>query len=220
METNIGGYHRVRWARGVLIPSPCVTDSRTLILWSQDPVPSFARFSDIPFPYGINILVATLFIFRERATVITVPMPKHDKTVNAIMDTVYIYDVRELLTPLLEVKRKLIRAGLFPGCDPDCFYCAHLPNGCENLKSGIQKWMSRRIIMFEKLPSIDNLCEVFSNGMKIEDVSVVSNIPLKIPTKAPFKISAAPRVTSVIIANPTPFPYSSDKAVPWSYDAN
>src|SRR3954469_6016956 len=68
METNIGGYHRVRWARGVLIPSPCVTDSRTLILWSQDPVPSFARFSDIPFPFGINILVATLFIFRERAT--------------------------------------------------------------------------------------------------------------------------------------------------------
>src|SRR3954469_15096268 len=68
METNIGGYHRVRWARGVLIPSPCVTDFRTLILWSQDLVPSFVRFSDIPFPYGINILVATLFIFRERAT--------------------------------------------------------------------------------------------------------------------------------------------------------
>src|SRR3954462_8190318 len=68
METNIGGYHRVRWARGVLIPSPRVTDSRTLILWSQDPVPSFVRFSGIPFPYGINILVATLFIFRERAT--------------------------------------------------------------------------------------------------------------------------------------------------------
>src|SRR3954470_21169296 len=52
----------------MLIPSPCVTDSRTLILWSQDPVPYFVRFSDIPFPYGINILVATLFIFRERAT--------------------------------------------------------------------------------------------------------------------------------------------------------
>src|SRR3954466_6059651 len=67
METNIGGYHRIRWARGVLIPSPCVTDFRTLILWSQDLVPSFVRFSDIPFPYGINILVATLFIFRERA---------------------------------------------------------------------------------------------------------------------------------------------------------
>src|SRR4051812_9791688 len=47
----------------MLIPSPCVTDSRTLILWSQDPVPSFVSFPGIPFPYGINILVATLFIF-------------------------------------------------------------------------------------------------------------------------------------------------------------
>src|SRR4051812_38231070 len=52
----------------MLIPSPRVTDSRTLILWSQDPVPYFVRFPGIPFPYGINILVATLFIFRERAT--------------------------------------------------------------------------------------------------------------------------------------------------------
>src|SRR3954469_11344148 len=157
---------------------------------------------------------------RETPNVVTAPMPKHDKTVNAIIDTVYIYDVRELSTPLLEVKRKLIQAGYFPGCDPDCFYCAHLPNGCENLKIGIQKCMDRRIIMFERLPSTDDLCEVFSNGLRIEDVSVVSNIPLKIPTKAPFKISTARKVASVIIISPTPFPYSSDKAVPWSYDTN
>src|SRR4051812_20077758 len=156
----------------------------------------------------------------ETPNVIPAPMPKHDKTVNAIIDTVYIYDVRELSTPLLEVKRKLILVGYFPGCDPDCFYCAHLPNGCENLRMGIQKWMDHRIIMFERLPSMDDLCEVFSNGMRIEDVSVVSNIPLKIPTKAPFKISATPKVASVIITSPTPFPYSSDKAVPWSYDTN
>src|SRR3954469_1522722 len=156
----------------------------------------------------------------ETPNVISAPMPKHDKTVNAIMDTVYICDVRELSTPLLEFKRKMIQVGLFPGCDPDCYYCAHLPNGCENLKRGIQKWMDHRIIMFEKIPSIDNLCEGFSNGMKMEDVSMVSNVPLKIPTKAPFKISAEPRVASVIITNPDPFPYSSYKAVPWSYGAN
>src|SRR4051812_17227818 len=49
----------------------------------------------------------------ETPNVITAPMPKHDKTVNAILDTVYIYDVTELSTPLLEVKRKLIQAGYF-----------------------------------------------------------------------------------------------------------
>src|SRR3954466_8767904 len=70
----------------------------------------------------------------ETPNVITAPMPKHDKTVNAILDTVYIYDVNELSTPLCEVKGKLIRAGYFPGCDPDCFYCSFSPNGCENLR--------------------------------------------------------------------------------------
>src|SRR3954462_15835113 len=45
----------------------------------------------------------------ETPNVITAPMPKHDKTVNAILDTVYIYDVNELSTPLCEVKGKLIQ---------------------------------------------------------------------------------------------------------------
>src|SRR3954462_15395568 len=152
--------------------------------------------------------------------VITAPMPKHDKTVNAIMNTVYIYDVNELSTPLCEVKGKLIRAGYFPGCDPDCFYCTCLPNGYENLRMGIQKWMDRRIIMFERLPSMDVLCEVFANGMRIEDASVISSLPFKISAKAPFKISATLKVASVVIASPTPFPYSLDKVVPWGYDSN
>src|SRR3954468_8030524 len=156
----------------------------------------------------------------ETPNVITAPMPKHDKTVNAILDTVYIYDVNELSTPLCEVKGKLIQAGYFPGCDPDCFYCSCLPNGCENLRMGIQKWMDRRIIMFERLPSMDVLCEAFANGMRIEDASVISSLPFKISAKAPFKISATLKVASVVIASPTPFPYSSDKAVPWGYDTN
>src|SRR3954464_12998735 len=156
----------------------------------------------------------------ETPNVITAPMPKHDKTVNAIIDTVYIYDVNEVSIPLLEVKRKFIQAGYFPGCDPDCFYCSRQPNGCENLKMGIQKHMDRRIIMFERLPSMDMLGKVFANGIRMEDVSVISSLPFKISTKAPFKLSATLKVASVVIARPTPFPYSSDKAVPWGYDTN
>ncbi|XP_058759396.1 uncharacterized protein LOC131632676 [Vicia villosa] len=124
----------------------------------------------------------------ETPNVITTPMPKHDKTVNAIMDIVYIHDVRDLSTPLLKIKRQLIQAGLFPGCDPDCYYCARLPNG-------------------------------FSHGLKFEDVSVISKAPLKIPTKAPFKIFAEPRVAPIVITKPGPIPYSSDKAIPWNYGA-
>src|SRR4051812_21107844 len=35
-----------------------------------------------------------------------------------------------------------------------------------------------------------------------------------------FKNFCYTQMASVIIASPTPFPYSSDKAVPWGYDTN
>ncbi|XP_058765417.1 uncharacterized protein LOC131638901 [Vicia villosa] len=111
----------------------------------------------------------------ETPNVITAPMPNHDKAINTIMDTVYVNDVRDLSTPLPVIKRKLLQAGLFPGCDPE------------------------------------NLCEGFSRGLKIEDMSVIS--------KAPFKISTEPRVAPVTITKPGPIPYSSDKAIPWNYGA-
>src|SRR3954469_15463977 len=152
--------------------------------------------------------------------VIIAPMPKHDNTVNAIMDTIHVYDVRDLSTPLPDIKRKLLRAGLFPGCDPDCYYCALRPEGCENLKRGIQGWMDRGTIRFEKTPTVEELCEGFSRGLKFEDVSVISKVPLKIPTKAPLKISAEPRVAPIVITQPGPIPYSSDKAIPWNYGAD
>src|SRR3954471_10134286 len=155
----------------------------------------------------------------ETPNVITAPMPKHDHTVNAIMDTIHVYDVTDLSTPLPDIKRELLRAGLFPGCDPDCYYCASLHNGCENLKRGIQGWMDRGTIRFEKTPTVEELCEGFSRGLKFEDVSMISKTPLKIPTKAPLRISTEPRVAPIIITQPGPIPYSSDKAIPWSYGA-
>src|SRR3954470_7211099 len=155
----------------------------------------------------------------ETPNVITAPMPKHDHAVNAIMDTIHVYDVRDLSTPLPDIKRKLLRAGLFPGCDPDCYYCALIPDGCENLKRGIQGWMDRGTIRFEKTPTVEELCEGFSRGLKFEDVSMISKTPLKIPTKAPLRISSEPRVAPIVITQPGPIPYSSDKAVPWNYGA-
>ncbi|XP_058754998.1 uncharacterized protein LOC131628147 [Vicia villosa] len=110
----------------------------------------------------------------ETPNVITAPMPKHNTTINAIMDVVYVHDVRDLSTPLPVIKRKLLQAGLFPGCDVGCYYCASQPNGCENLKRGIQGWRDRRTIMFEKIPSVENLCEGFSRGLKIEDPGPIS----------------------------------------------
>ncbi|XP_058756281.1 uncharacterized protein LOC131629517 [Vicia villosa] len=140
--------------------------------------------------------------------------------INAIMDVVYVHDVRDLSIPLPVIKKKLLQASLFPGCDVGCYYCASQLNGCENLKRGIQGWIDCCTIMFEKIPSIESLCEGFSRGLKIEDVSVISKAPLRIPTKGPIKITTEPRVAPLIITKPGPIPYSSDKAVPWNYGAD
>ena len=48
--------------------------------------------------------------------VITAPMPKHGQSVNAVDDDQFVSSVDELATPLLTVKRNLLRACLFPSC--------------------------------------------------------------------------------------------------------
>ena len=52
----------------------------------------------------------------EIPNVITAPMPKHGRGINAIEDDVFVTVVDELVTPLLTIKRNLLKASLFPGC--------------------------------------------------------------------------------------------------------
>ena len=51
----------------------------------------------------------------ETPNVITAPMPKHGKGVNSTDDDLFVSYVNELVTPLLIVKKNLLRAGLFSG---------------------------------------------------------------------------------------------------------
>ncbi|XP_058783353.1 uncharacterized protein LOC131658035 [Vicia villosa] len=153
----------------------------------------------------------------ETPNVITAPMPKHDKAVNAVDQESYVTNVMNLTTPLPLIKKKLLQADLFPGCIEDCYYCSSQSNGCTMLKTGIQCLMDSRTIMFEKVPSVENLCEDLAQNLKFEDVSVISRTPVRIPTKGPIKITTEPKVAPLIITKPGPIPYSSDKAVPWSY---
>ncbi|XP_058758597.1 uncharacterized protein LOC131631842 [Vicia villosa] len=147
----------------------------------------------------------------EIPNVITAPMPKHDKAINVVDDASHVADVMNLTTSLLVIKAKLLQSSLFLGCNENCYHCASQSNGCAKLKEGIQRLMNNHAIMFERIPHVKNYCQ---------DLSVISTTPVKIPANKPVKITAAPRVAYVIITNPAPFPYSSDKAVPWSYVMN
>ena len=79
-------------------------------------------------------------------------MPKHGRDVNAVEDDVFVTVVDELVTPLLTVKRNLLKAGLFPSCGEGCHLCLSLPTGCHLLKAGVQRLMDDKEILFEKAP--------------------------------------------------------------------
>ena len=90
---------------------------------------------------------------------ITSPMPKHDKGVNAIDDVIYVSTVSELTTPLPIIKKNLLQASLFLGCIKRCYCYATQPNGCKLLEEGIQRLMDNHIILVEKILSAENLLQ-------------------------------------------------------------
>ena len=77
-------------------------------------------------------------------------MPKHGRGVNVVEDDVFVTVIDELVTPLLTVKRNMLKADLFPGCGEGCHLCLSLPTSCHLLKAGVQCLMDDKEILFEK----------------------------------------------------------------------
>jgi hypothetical protein len=121
--------------------------------------------------------------------------------VNAISEEgkIGLISVNQLKTPLAEVKRQLLKNGVFPGCDGCCAACTVAPDGCVLLREAVQKMMDEGSLRFEKIDS----------GK--EDVSTITIYfdPVDLSTLA----DAAP----VTITVPGPIPYDKDDVVPWHY---
>ena len=62
----------------------------------------------------------------EKPNVISALMRKHGHNVHAVVEDLHVTDVVDLLTPLLVIKEKLMRAGIFPGCGKDCYFCLNI----------------------------------------------------------------------------------------------
>ena len=86
----------------------------------------------------------------EKPNIITAPMPKHNRGVNTIDTNLFVTSVDEVSTPLMTVKKNLLLAGLFPGCGEGCHMCSSLPSGYYLLKTGVQRLMDSKEILFEK----------------------------------------------------------------------
>ena len=101
----------------------------------------------------------------EKSNVISAPMPKHGHNAHAIEEDLYVVVVDNLMTPLPIIKMNLLKAGIFPGCEKDCYLCSSLPTDCLLLKLGIQRLMDNQEILFEKTPVIPT---------PINDVSIIT----------------------------------------------
>ena len=88
----------------------------------------------------------------EKPNVISSPMPKHGHNSHAIEEDLYVATVDDLMTPLPIIKLNLLKAGIFPGCEKDCYLYSSLQSDCLLLKLGIQRLMDNQEILFEKTP--------------------------------------------------------------------
>ncbi|KAI5389066.1 hypothetical protein KIW84_074644 [Lathyrus oleraceus] len=130
------------------------------------------------------------------------PMPAHgQRGVNAISEEgrVGLSSVNQLKAPLAEVKRQLLKNGVYPGCDEQCAKCVGAPDGCELLRKTVQSLMDDGSILIEKV------------DMGKEEVSTI------IIYFDPIDLSTLAEAAPVTITVPGPIPYDKEDAVPWHY---
>ena len=77
----------------------------------------------------------------KKLNVISAPMPKHGHHAHAVEEDLFVATVNDLMTPLPIIKLKLLKAGIFPGCEEDCCLCSSLPADYPLLKLDIQRLM-------------------------------------------------------------------------------
>ena len=90
---------------------------------------------------------------------------------------------------------------------------SNMPASCHLLKSGVQRLMDNKEILFEKTMNL---------LVPIQDVAIItiSANPSKASSRKPVRITFVSRVAPLIITVPGPIPYTSDKVVPWHYGAD
>ncbi|XP_050889426.1 uncharacterized protein LOC127094663 [Lathyrus oleraceus] len=133
------------------------------------------------------------------------PMPPHfGHPVNMIQESAVVDRISKvdmIKTLLLEVKKQLLLRNVFPGCTDDCARCGDTPQGCEELREGVQMLIDQGIFLVEHSSAADEVSTL-----------EIPYYPVQIP------VENAP-TTPLVIVVPAPFSYESTKAIPWNYNS-
>ena len=120
-------------------------------------------------------------------------MPKHGHNVHVVMEDLHVTNVADLLTPLPVIKENLMRAGIFPGCRKDCYFCLNIRADCPMLKSGIQRLMDTQEILLQKTPVDTFTPAAFVTSTNDIAIITISDNLTK-ACKRPVKITPDPKV--------------------------
>ncbi|KAI5401109.1 hypothetical protein KIW84_065811 [Lathyrus oleraceus] len=119
-------------------------------------------------------------------------------------------DVLKVKTSLVPVHLKLFKAGIMKQDHKKCYVCSRDPKGCFDVHKDIQMLISNCVLQV-------------SGNKKNDEVSVI--VPIFNKPKA-FEIFCSPKKSTppadsakhLDIKMSDPFPYKSDKVVPWEYE--
>ena len=93
-----------------------------------------------------DLIDAKTINFDPTPNMVNNPMPQHGgPKVNSVEDGEIlnlVVNVNDVQTLLFVVKERLLRGGVFPGCDENCSDCGNHEKGCVKLKEGIQELMN------------------------------------------------------------------------------
>lgn len=88
-------------------------------------------------------------------------MPPHvNHSVNIIEESIkhnLISKVDMMKTPLLVLKEQLLLKNVFPGCTSDCAHCLNNPQGCGEVKKGIQLLIDQGTFLVEQIPTVEDV---------------------------------------------------------------
>ncbi|XP_058785835.1 uncharacterized protein LOC131660590 [Vicia villosa] len=169
-----------------------------------------------------DLLDQKIIQFTPTPNIVNNPMPAHGGSgVNAIEseEIKVVSEVSCLTFPLVSVKQHLVNSGIFPGCEVDCENCKSQPEGCDDLKSMVQKLIDEGPLQFYRrlrgAKSKDGEVSVISIPYD-SVVPICIQVPIQIPVSIPYEEQPA----ALMITVPGPIPYESEKAIPWYYGSD
>ncbi|MCI11642.1 hypothetical protein A2U01_0032744, partial [Trifolium medium] len=151
------------------------------------------------------------------------PLPNHGaSSVNMVYGcpgACTVFDIRHIRESLVQMHINLCRLAFFQHNHAACAICPRKPRGCKKVRDDIQGMLDRReLIITYKRNEDDDSNEEFDSSNDDDVFVIIPEFNIPKPVEVTFN-SQKSAVTPLVICPSGPVPYTSNKAVPYKYNA-